>query len=395
MNPTGFRPKFIPYYLRKISNTCDEQYLFSFKETNTLQVARDEKMSDEKYEQRVNVKFMFKLGKSATECYESLQTVYGSDCLSRARVFEWFKMFREGREDCKDDERPGRPRTSKTDFNVEKVTELIRKDRRLSLRAIAEQLNISKDVVSQILHDHLNMRKVCAKMVPRLLSQDQKDCRVNICADVLERIENDPTYLERVVTCDETWIFQYDPETKRQSLHWKSPNSPRAKKARMSKSKFKAMVIVFFDIRGVIYINWVPEGQTVNQHYYLEVLKTLRERIRKKRPDLWRRKSWILHQDNAPAHTASRIKEFLAKNSTSVLEHPPYSPDLAPCDFYLFPKIKSKLKGTRFASVDAVKEESSQLLNSLSSDDLQHCFTQWKLRMERCRDRGGEYIEGE
>ena len=77
------------------------------------------------------------------------------------------------------------------------------------------------------------------------------------------------------------------------------------------------------------------------------------------------------------------------------MEHPPYSPDLAPCDFFLFPKIKSALKGTRLESVDAVKAKATQLLNSLTLDDLQHCFQQWKIRMERCRDRGGDYIEGD
>ena len=70
-----------------------------------------------------------------------------------------------------------------------------------------------------------------------------------------------------------------------------------------------------------------------------------------------------------------------------------YSPDLAPCDFFLFPKIKSALKGTRFEFVDAVKAKATQLLNSLKQDDLQHCFQKWKIRMERCRDRGGNYIE--
>jgi len=77
------------------------------------------------------------------------------------------------------------------------------------------------------------------------------------------------------------------------------------------------------------------------------------------------------------------------------MEHPPYSPDLAPCDFFLFPKIKSALKGTRFESVEAVRAKATQLLNSLTQDDLQHCFQQWKIRMERCRDWGGDYIEGD
>jgi [histone H3]-lysine36 N-dimethyltransferase SETMAR len=346
-------------------------------------------------QQRVNVKFCLKLGKTATECHETLKTVYGSDCLSRTQIFEWYKRFKDGRESFEDDERSGRPRTSITDSNVEKVKEVIRKDRRLGVRAIAELTHINRESVRRILVEELDMKKVCAKMVPRLLTPEQKECRMNISADILESIERDPNFLERVVTCDETWIFQYDPETKRQSMHWKSKNSPRMKKARMSKSRFKAMLIVFFDIKGVIHIEWVPEGCTVNQYYYIQVLTTLRERVRRKRPELWEENSWILHQDNAPAHNALSVKQFLAKHSITLMEHPPYSPDLAPCDFFLFPKIKVELKGTRHESVDAVKEVATQLLNSLSENDLQHCFQQWKTRLQRCRDRGGEYIEGD
>lgn len=126
------------------------------------------------------------------------------------------------------------------------------------------------------------MQKVCAKLVPKILTIEQKEARENVCTDTLNAIENDPNFLERVITCDESWFFTYDPETKRQSMHWKGPTSPRAKKARMSKSKFKAMMIVFFDIHGIVYLHWVPEGQTINQHYYLEVLAQLREKIRKK-----------------------------------------------------------------------------------------------------------------
>jgi len=346
-------------------------------------------------EQRVNIKFLTKLGKSATETYNLLTEVYGDQCLSRTQVFEWFKKFKEGREYVGDDPKSGRPSTAKTQENVEKVARIVRGDRRLSIRAISELTNINKESVRQILHDDLGMKKVCAKVVPKILTPEQKEHRVNCCADTLENIENDPDFFQNVITCDETWIFQYDPETKRQSMHWKSPQSPRKKKARMSKSKFKAMMIVFFDIRGVIYIDWVPEGQTVNQVYYKNVLTTLRERVRRRRPDMWKNASWILHHDNAPAHNALSVKRYLAKNNIPVMEHPPYSPDLAPCDFFLFPKIKSALKGTRFESVDAVKAKATQLLNSITQDDLQHCFQQWKIRMERCRDRGGDYIEGD
>ena len=88
----------------------------------------------------------------------------------------------------------------------------------------------------------------------------------------------------------------------------------------MLKSKFKTMLIVFFDINGIVMTEWVPEGQTVNQTYYLTVLATLRKRVRKKRPELWKNKSWILHQDNAPAHNALSVKRYLAARGTPVLE---------------------------------------------------------------------------
>jgi histone-lysine N-methyltransferase SETMAR len=96
----------------------------------------------------------------------------------------------------------------------------------------------------------------------------------------------------------------------------------------------------------------VPEGQTVNQVYYKEVFKILHERVRREKPEMWKKGSWILHHDNAPARNTLSVKRFLAKQKISMLEHPPYSPDLAPCDSFSFPKIKSALRGTRFESVD-------------------------------------------
>lgn len=89
------------------------------------------------------------------------------------------------------------------------------------------------------------MNKVCAKMVPTNLSEDQKDNRNNICSDILQMINEQPNLLKNVITCNETWTFQYDPETKRQSMHWKTPTSTRIKKARISRSKLKVMLFIY------------------------------------------------------------------------------------------------------------------------------------------------------
>ena len=99
---------------------------------------------------------------------------------------------------------------------------------------------------------------------------------------LLQRIENEPDLLNLIITYDETWVFMYDLETKRQSVQWKSASSPRPKRTHMSHLKFKAMLIVFFDIQGIVMAKWVPSGQTVNQQYYIEVLTKLLERMRRK-----------------------------------------------------------------------------------------------------------------
>ena len=129
-----------------------------------------------------------------------------------------------GREYVGDDPISGCPSAAKNKKNVEKVARIARGDRRLSIRAISELTNINKGSVRQILHDDLGTKKVCAKVAPKILTPEQKEHRVNCCADTLENIENDSDFFLNIITYHETWIYQYDPETKRQSMHWKTPN---------------------------------------------------------------------------------------------------------------------------------------------------------------------------
>jgi len=120
--------------------------------------------------------------------------------------------------------------------------------------------------------------------------------------------------------------------------------------------------------------HWTKVGQTVNQIYYLEVLKRLREKVRRKRPELIANNSWILHHDNAPAHTALSVREFLAAKQITVLEHPAYSPDLAPSDFCLFPKIKEILKGGHFDDIDDIRSNTTAALRAILQNQFQNCF---------------------
>jgi len=108
---------------------------------------------------------------------------------------------------------------------------------------------------------------------------NRRKTRRDVCLGLLERIENDKNVLKHVITGDETWIFEYDPDTKRRSSEWHTSNSPRPKKTKMRKSKFKTILICFLDSQGVVHKVFAPQGQTVNKQYYREFHERLRERV--------------------------------------------------------------------------------------------------------------------
>jgi len=125
--------------------------------------------------------------------------------------------------------------------------------------------------------------------------------------------------------------------------------------------------------------------------FYCSVLRRLREDIRRKRPELWRAGNWLLHDDNTPSHRALATHEFLAHNNITTFPHPPYSTDLAPCDFFLFPKMKLLLKGHRFDGLEDIQRESQNVLGKHREQE----FQQWQRRWDRCVAAQGDYFEGD
>ena len=234
-------------------------------------------------EHRINIKFWDKLEKTATETLKTLRDVYGDSSMSRTRVFEWDKRFVEGRMDVEDDPKSGWRCTSTTDANIEKVQQLVRSDRHLTISVIANEVGMDKETVRTIFIDTLGMRKVCAKMVPKILTEEKKLQRLNACRDILKKVEADGKLLENVITGEKSWVFQYNPETKRRSCHLKSASSPRPKKVRMERLQVKEMLITFFDHYGLVHHVFVPQGQIVKQLFYKEVLTRLVNKIRQKR----------------------------------------------------------------------------------------------------------------
>ena len=164
------------------------------------------------------------------------------------------------------------------------------------------------------------MRHISVRFVLRLLSDNQKTHRVSVCRELEQQARDDPNFISSIITSYETWVYGYDPETKQQSLQWKTPNLLQPKKARQVHSNGRS-TIVFFDIQGIVHKEFIPPGQTINCKFYCEVLKRLREGIWRKHPDKWNNNNWFLHHDNAPTHT-SLVRQFLTSKNITVIPHP-------------------------------------------------------------------------
>ena len=149
-------------------------------------------------------------------------------------------------------------------------------------------------------------------------------------------------------------------------------------------------MIPFFDSTGKIYMHWVPTKQTVNKEYYVEVLREFRKRFLGKRPALLKSGQWHFHQNNAPVHNSILVTDYLTKMAIKTVSLLPYSPDVGPCDLWLFPK----LRGCRYETIEEMKEAMTKVIDTLIQEDFHGAF-QKLLERYKCSAAGGDYFEGD
>ncbi|GBP38515.1 Putative uncharacterized protein FLJ37770 [Eumeta japonica] len=230
------------------------------------------------------IKYFVKKGKTPKEIFEDLALVLQESAPSYTMVKKWARLFQQGRESCEDDPRPGRPVTLVTEENIRKIEKLVLVDRRIKLWQIAEELQISKERVREIIHEHMNMRKISARWVPKMLTPFDKQRRLQTSKDFLELVgDNIDEICDRIVTVDETWVRQYDPESKQESMQWTKKGERPPKKFKVQKSVSKLMATIFWDSEGVLLIDYLPKGTTMNGQYYANLLAQAREAVVQKR----------------------------------------------------------------------------------------------------------------
>lgn len=347
----------------------------------------------ETIEHRAVIKFLTLQGKQADAILNEMTSVYGTEAPSLRTIQKWVSLFKRGRTSLEDDPREGRPRTSRTDENVAAVLHLVRQDRRITISVIEESLHISAGTIVSILHEDLQMRKISARWVPKLLSDENKTERVEIAMEVLSRYNANPADFEkRLVTGDETWCYHYDPTTKQESMEWKGPGELTSVKAKRARSAGKVMGVFFWDTEGIVHLEFLPSGQTVTGAFYATVLARLHQALLSKRKGKLH-KPILLLQDNAPAHRSQVATDAATQNRFQILPHPPYSPDLAPSDYHLFRHMKKALRGKSFSSNQEVMTAAEEWCNSQPTDFFLTGIRALKDRYQKCIDVDGGYVE--
>jgi histone-lysine N-methyltransferase SETMAR len=179
---------------------------------------------------------------------EILKQAFGNESMGRTQTYDLYKRFKDCRISIDDDPRSGRPSTSTDDQQVAQVISVIRSNRRLTVREVTEECDISLGSCNSILTEKLGMHRVATKFVPHLLADEQIQQRVAISQELLDQANSDENFLKTIVTGDETWVYGYGVDTKAQSSQWVSKTSPKPEKTLQVRSNVEGHVDCFFGL---------------------------------------------------------------------------------------------------------------------------------------------------
>ncbi len=219
-----------------------------------------------------------------------------------------------------------------------------------------------------------------------------------VCAElILRHMECDPEgFFDNLITMDESWVYCYDPEPKGKSSQWLPIGAARPQKALRAWSTVKSMLVSFFDKCGLVYHEFVRHPETVDRHVFVQILHRMRLSLRRRCPRMFANNRILLHMDNAPVHHADLIHIFMDRTNITQVPHPPYSPDLAPSDFWFFPTLKRTLKGRRFNGLDDLESEVDYQIGLIPGHAFRNCIMNiWPRRLQRAIDVDGGFFEGQ
>ena len=215
---------------------------------------------------------------------------------------------------------------------------------------------------------------------------------MQLCQLNLQQFEEEGiSFLQRIITGDESSFHTFDPESKIKDTQWIPKGARRPRKALRSCTRQSTILTAFFDCNGLVHTEWKGRGESITSEEYCALLGQLRESIRRKRPQLWHMngdwRTFLLHHDNATPHTATITLASLGENHMDMVPHPPYSPDLAPSDYFLFPEIKSHLRGIAYRNIDQVQAAANEVMRKIPVEKFEAALKDLPVRWAKCVSR--------
>ncbi|XP_074601157.1 histone-lysine N-methyltransferase SETMAR-like [Brevipalpus obovatus] len=233
---------------------------------------------------RKQIEILFLSGKKPEEIHKILVEKYSSKAPCRATVFNWVRQVKWKDISLCDSPRSGAPLRAVTSSNIEKVRKAMEDNPKLSCRVLASMIKVSHESIRKILIEHLDMRKMNCRWVPKELNESQKKARVVSCRNNLIEWQDRWTELiERIVTVDETWIKYENSPSRLSGAEWRKRGSRPPEIPKLPSNARKIMATVFWDSKGILLFDILPNRSTVTGIYYSELLGRLREEIKSKR----------------------------------------------------------------------------------------------------------------
>lgn len=332
-------------------------------------------------------------GQTPEQIHKALHDVFGDNAPSYSAVKNWHQQFRLGRESTADAPRTGRPQEWDHNTLTTRISLLVAEDPRMSLRSLEAESKVPRATLHLFMHETLGMQKIATRWVPRMLNPVQKANRVACCTENRQLMQEvGPDFLPSVVTGDESWVHHYDPLSPRESREWVAMGEQASSTSRRARSAGKLLLCLFWDSKGILFREYLHPGETITGSRYAQQLGQLRQAIVKKRRGRITRGIRLLH-DNAPAHTSNVAQAAIATCGFQLLNHPPYSPDVAPSDFHVFSDLKRHLRGKRFSTDNEVISFCDDYFSEKSENFWSDGIGALPGRWARVIDAHGDYFE--
>lgn len=325
-------------------------------------------------------------GDSIETCLQQLQRIYGAECPSRNTIVRWYERIASGDRSLQDYPRSGRPELHGCASLIQTT---IDEQPSISTRGLSTLTGLSRGTIDRICDEELDLEKRPPLAIPHELSPKMKKDRVNDGRALLSILESRaPEQYGGIVTLDEAQFPLRYPS----DFIWTKRGEQRQEEVRSRIHEDKIMVVIVLSADGVLQVTPIPGKDHFNSSVFIHsILEPLQELLRPHYPAHAPQKCY-LHMDNSAIHRSAQVTAFLARSIFIPAPQPPYSPDLSPCDFFLFGHIKGSLKGHVFHDEKELIVEIRKICNEISVPCLQSVFANWTARLHWVCEHDGIYF---